>query len=247
MITWTLISIVGVWFVHRTLIEIENLKLISTEKQTEFRIASYSLYIFVCYIFKNSTSGVIFINLLILCGPVVVPFVILRFRSQRAKKTMLATIDNLVLSMKSGQSFRMAVKEAMSNADFHLKILLEEFLSAAQFKKEPPKWSFDSELNSFLHELWLVDGSTTRQIELLLAFRRKLSLISNFRQRSRQALLQTRAQSLVTAFIYLLVLIYVNFKFSLGAHLNLLIVSLLFFSIGFITTWRMGRRYRWKI
>ncbi len=247
MFVWSLFSIIGVWIIHRTFDEFESLKVFSKKQFDFLNFLIYFLIILINFLLKKNFLILFLINILIFLAPFFIPIFIQKIRISRVKKEIIPCLDTIIMSMRSGKSFRQSIIDASGSSHIYMKLMLDEFLSSISFQKKPKTWSLDSEVNNFFGEIWTIERSTYRQVEMLLSFRRKISLINDFRQRSRQAMLQTRAQSMISAFIYGLVLIFVHFKFGLNRYPMMTFVSVLIFSAGFITTLKMGRSYKWKI
>lgn len=247
MFVWSLLSIIGIAIADRTLHQIENLRIFSKRSEKYLRSMCFLAVILLNFVSRKHVFSLVGVNAVIILSPLIIPVIIESYRHKKIKDNLILIIDNLVLSMRSGKSFRVSLQHLVDHSDIYIKITLNELINALKYQKETKFLSNESEIQCFLAELALIDKTAHKPIEMLVALRRKLQMIKNFRQKSRQAMMQTRAQSLVTTGIFILVTIYVQFQFGLSNHKQLVTFSVIFFSLGFYFTFNMGRRYKWKI
>jgi Flp pilus assembly protein TadB len=247
MLIWSSLSLFGLLIVHRTLTECETLQIFSEQLMNRYRLFSFLTVVALNFLLRDFIFMLIALNIAIFLSPWWVPFLIQKHRESSLKKQFIPIVDGLILSMKSGKGFRPAVMTCGERSALTIQHTLKEFLSAIQYQKEIQSLSKDPKIVFFFQELMQVDQSAHKPVEKLKALRRRLVIEKNFRQKSRQALLQVRFQSWIISAMYLLVLGYVQHDFGLRTHLKLVLGSGFLFCIGLFVVQKMGRNYKWKI
>ncbi len=104
---------------------------------------------------------------------------------------------------------------------------------------------------SFLREITAefkkVDQSAHKSIEKLENFRRRLSVLNNFRRRSGRIRGQVQLQAGILFVIYAISFAFVAIAFSLRDLAGLLLVSFLLFVVGLVMVFYLGKDVKWKI
>lgn len=246
MLIWSMCSVLGLWIAHRTLNDCENLRLFSEKKMMNLRLFIFLTVLVMNFLFRNHFLMLSLLSVFIFSSPFYLPKIIEFQREKQLKEQFVVIIDQIILSMKSGKSFRSAFLICLERQKKPVQYVLSEFMSALQYQKEIESMSKDRKIVFYFQELAQVDHSTHKPIDRLKALRRRLLIERNFRQKSRQALLQIRFQSWIITGMYLMVLLYVRFEFGMSGHLILILGSTFLFLIGLVCVQRMGRNYRWK-
>jgi hypothetical protein len=161
-----------------------------------------------------------------------------------------AFINQLILSMQTGQSFRSAAEKTLEGP----KALWQRWLFALvesrvllQARREQEVIKEDVFCQSYLAELIRVNENPHSSLTRLKSFRKKLKVLSEFRRKSGQALLQTRIQMVVMTFLYLALLVFTLSQRSFERNQTLIFVSITLFTSGQIVFWRLARKKKWKL
>jgi Flp pilus assembly protein TadB len=247
MLIWSMLSIIGLWIVHRTLRTGEVLQIFSVEHAVRIRMISFLTVVGLNFLLRDVILLLSALNIVIFLSPWWVPMWIQRRRELLLKEQFVPILDQLIMSMKAGRGFRPSFQGCLERNTWHVRFVLKEFISALQYQKEITSIGRDPQIQLFFRELSQVDQSSHKPVDRLRALRRRLMMEKGFRQKSRQALLQVRFQSWIISGMYVLVLGYVQFDFGLRKHLGLVGFSSTLFLVGLITVQKMGRNYQWKI
>lgn len=247
MLIWSLLSIFGLWIAHRTLLKCEELQIFSTEQMIRLRVFIFLTVVVFNFLFRELVVLLFVLSSVIILSPWWVPKIIEHHRERLLREQFIPILDYLILSMKSGKAFRPAFKLCLERNIRPVQHTLNEFLSALQYQKETTNLSNDPKIKFFFQELALVDQSLHKPVDRLKALRRRLMIEKNFRQKSRQALLQVRFQSWIITGMFMMVLAYVQHDFGLKRHLGLVLTASGLFFLGLMIVQKMGRSYQWKI
>lgn len=171
-------------------------------------------------------------------------------------------LDELILLMMTGRSFRDAFLfiTAHSQNIFHLK--LREILFRSDFSenlnpqqylsnKKSKKLSLNSTQLHFVYELvQSIEKNPHKAIEKLKSHRRQVHWNIKFKNKSKQITLLMRTQALILSLLYIGVLLFVlnhrnHSQFSL-THNSPLFLSLSLFCLGITLIVIIGRKKSWK-
>ena len=176
------------------------------------------------------------------------PFYIGQMRKSEFKKNLLCLIDSSIVKMKSGQSFRSAIRSASQELPDQTRIKVEKITEQLLFEpQEPGVVSQDTEIEamlSFFHELEREPHLVLRRLEL---FREQLRVESKFNAKIKSALQQLKAQAAVLSILYSLLLTAVCFKFSFAKNSRVITASVVLFVIGSLFIMRQGKGFKWKV
>jgi len=247
VVIWSLLSIFGLWCAHRTLLSLEDLQLFPGESLSKVRIVIFLMVIALNFLLREHFFLLWGIHVVIFLSPGWWPAFIQRRRELRVKRERTAILDFLIQSLCSGQGFRAAIRKYSQICAPPTAYMAKEFLSVLEYQKPLNELATEPQLILFFQELEQVDRSAHKTIDRLKALRRKLLMEKNFRQKSRQALLQVRFQSWIISGMYLFLLFYIHLEFGLARNKSLIFVSISFFTAGLLWVQKMGRTYRWKL
>ncbi len=247
MFVWSLLSMFGLMIAHRTLSVCEELKLVSGKSIPSLRAFVFLGVISLNLVFKNNLSALKILSICMWFAPLLAKKAIVRYREKQFIDEFVPNLDILVLSMKSGKSFRQSLQSNINSMSEISKMIMTEFLSAIQFQKMISEITSNKEILFFLSELQQVDSSSHMVVERLKSLRAKLMIQRSFRQKSSQALIQIKAQSWIISAMYLCLLMFVNVQFGFEKNFKTILTSAIFFVFGFIWINRAGRKYKWKI
>ena len=247
MLIWSILSIFGLLIVHRTLIECETLQIIPSRQLTRVRSISFLTVIAFNLSLRDHVGILLLLNFAVFLSPWWLPLSIQKRRESALKNHFLVILDSLILALQSGKALRPALLAQLEVSSPNIRYPLQEFLSALRYQKEAKQLSRDREIQFFFHELSEIHRSAHKPIDRLKALRRRLIMERNFRQKSRQALLQVRFQSWIMVIMYLAASFFVAHQFGIRPFFGLFCFSSILFAVGFCFVQRMGRAYRWKI
>lgn len=155
-------------------------------------------------------------------------------------------LDRLIISMSTGKSFKQSFLESIKTVkpEFH-QIIIQTYnkLNEMQLSYVRPQ----SSIENFIQELIFIEKNQSKCLEKAKTYRRKLQIIKNFRRKSGQVRVQSQVQSLVMLFLYLGLLMYIQFEFGISKHLSLVMISIVFFTVGLFGVLNIGRRMKWKV
>ena len=247
MFIWCVLSMFGLLVAHRTMSLCETLHLFSQTQLSSFRIFSFLTVVGINFLLRNNLTMLGGFNVVIFLSPWWCAHFIQRRRETLLKEQFVPILDNLILSMRAGRGFRQALQLCFEKNSSTTQVILKEFMSSLQYRKDMVGVTSDEQILLYFNELSQIDQSTHKPIERLRALRRRISMERNFRQKSRQALLQVRFQSWIISFMFLGLLIFVHHQFGLQKHGQLVLLTSGIFLIGLIWIQKAGRSYQWKL
>jgi len=174
-----------------------------------------------------------------------VPFFIRQKRKGDFELKAIELIDVLVTLVKSGRSFREAIKRVQTE-NMGTPFYFQEIFQAISIEQAPERMSSDAQVQRIYTELLQISKSQHRISDKLVALRRILKTERWFKMKIKQVLLQSRAQSIVMSTLYVGLLSYVFGSVGIGGNMDLIIFSLALYFLGTIWIWKMGRSYQWK-
>lgn len=245
MITSFLFSAFGFMFVHRILSWLQKYKFISDKLKQKLSVILF-IFVFCLFFFsKNSPSQIWLAFLLIFFCIIMIPVYVEFQRRNCFNKTLISNIDLILLQMISGKSFRESLLIFLGQKDSSNHIFSE---ICAQIYSNQVRGLITTSKNAtrIFEEFIKIDQSTHKRIEKLKSLRHSIKIDEKFRQKSRTAQMQARAQSLVLSVLYLLALIYFFINYNFKSNFQLLLLSIALFLLGTIWIWKLGRSLKWK-
>jgi len=235
----------GLLFVHRMLMQLQQERIFATSTLTKIGTVFFlSLVLFAALMpmrFAMITICVLQAMFSFLMSAVA------RFRENHFKKSALAVIEEIVLSMKTGRSFRHAFEDAKRSCDAFTQQKLAEIMSLVAFSQQT-ETSVMSKFAKFLvEEFTHVDQKPYRSIQRLEILRTRLKMERNFRRRSGDAVKQVRLQALVLLILYICMFVAVSQHVQLVQYLSLLMTSMMLMLTGYVLMWWLVRSFRWKV
>lgn len=162
------------------------------------------------------------------------------------KKRILPLMDQVILGLQSGQSFRTSLHQSIQQQPSWIRHQLLEIHHSIAMNQ-----TILHSQNKFLRELtaeWSeMDKSQSKLIDHARAFRRQLKIEEDFRRKSGRVTQQMKMQAIIVTILYLALLIYVISQFGWVQNLLLIAVSAVLFSAGLAWIFMMGRKMKWKI
>jgi hypothetical protein len=238
-----LLSLFGIVVVHRILSLFEKEEVFEVKK-LRFTLIFLQIPLTFHLIFKDLTAfGLIYIGvffvLLILSSKIIEIF-----RQKQFEKTHLLLLQRLILLISAGQSPKFSVKKIFDDLSAFEKRVYSPLITI--FEDSKADFAEKSAQESFYYtELAEILNSNSHITEQLSGFRRMLSLQHNLRHRSRQTLMQNRAQAIVCAGLYMLLLTLSIMFLRFEWRSDVFAVSLLMQLSGLYFVFRTGRRISW--
>ncbi len=153
-------------------------------------------------------------------------------------------IENVILTMRSGKSFRTALGEASTDLqDGPLARLLRPWVSSLTIHKQPPSaplwWS------EMATELLAIDQQSHQALGRLQNWRTRLKFTADFKRRVGQVKVQVRLQAFVISGIYLALLAFTLARGAWNENSFLVGASLALFFLGLGLIMQLGKRIKW--
>lgn len=163
---------------------------------------------------------------------------------QKFKQNLLSFVDELILLMMTGKSFRDSFLQITANSNdfFHAK--LREVLVVSQ----NPRHSSTLKQRDLLIVVELVqsiDQTPHKALDKLRSFQRQLRWGLSFKKKTQQATIQIRAQAGILSILYLLLLAFTVLNQE-ESTFNVILPSSILFIVGLILIFFLGRRQKWK-
>jgi Flp pilus assembly protein TadB len=237
--------IFGIAFANRTLENLRQRKLIS-----EFDVKWKCLLLFVMFFCVTALAQhhpfIQMIAILLCCSLLLaLPSLFMYRLRRRIQSEFPVFLDKIILEMKCGHSFRGALDRHLGPSDEFwqqwLRSMIETRVLLQQIGVENDTW-----WTPYLRELKAAEQNPHLALTHLENFREKLCVLSEFRRKSGQAMLQARIQMLVMAVLYLALLAITAMRAPIQSHRRTLFMSLCLFVTGQIVFWWAGRKRTWK-
>jgi Flp pilus assembly protein TadB len=159
-------------------------------------------------------------------------------------------ITSLILQMKMGRGLRKSFQIYLESGSKRYTSTLHYIYDNVVFLPQEIDKKM-TEQSCFVRELIIefkkIDQSTHKSIEKLENFRRRLIILNEFRRRSGRIRGQVQLQAAVLTFIYVGCFAMMTLLFNLLAHPQVLLISLLLYSIGALGIFLMGNKIKWSI
>lgn len=239
------LSIFGICIVNRTLSLLEKFEVINRSQRLCFHILLQLPFIFFVIFKELQTIVLVYIGIFLI---ILIAFrkLIAFLYEKHFEKMHLVLIQRLLLHISRGHS----PQNSFANVINSFSPLQKRILSC-QNEVEPEEFSFFFTIQSdfrlhTLKELNFILNQTSHVTAQLKQLRQFLSLRNNLRHKSRQILLQSRAQACVCVFIYAffwyVAVVQLGYQFQIYTSL----LSPAMFLCGFLSLFNMGRKFKWK-
>lgn len=243
--TIILLSMFGILSVRRILNVWSKKKLIPSKNKLQIDL--FLLFAFLFLIFhREKVILIISIFALLSLLALFFPFFIEFQRKNQFRMEIISALDAILLSIRSGNSLRESLAKILT-MDTRYGYYIREIISLILLRQSFNFNSRDKIMEKFYIELKNADQSSHRVADRIKSFRYLLKMEENFRQKSRIATMQARAQSLVVSFLYFGALIYDFIIFSKNLDKKVILLSLILFTAGTFWIWNLGRRHKWTV
>lgn len=238
-----LFTMFGWWFKVRLIHPILQHFGISNSK-----ISYYVLFSDAFALLFFGKSLVLILSWHFLCLTVIffIPWLSQSWFEERYRETLLKLLDEIVLHLHNGKSFRKAIHEAIQNEKSWMQKHLLELFHHMQFNEAKRPLDLFI-LKDFFEEISTIDRSQSRCLEQVQSLRKSMKSEQNFRKKSKQVLYQIRIQSFIMSLLYVALLAYVIHEFGFYPYHRLILISGLLFLFGMLVIFYRERKLRWKI
>ena len=214
-------------------------------KKKIFKIL-FSIFILL-YLFESTSSILLWISALGVILMIKVSPMIMRFYlSKSLSESFLSIVDEIILNIRSGKSFRASLLNVTQSRSGLLRNLLFEIYHAVTSNHNPFSKTSKHHLKQFISDLKEIDASQTKALNQLSALRRNLKINYDLKRKLSLASQQADAQTAILTVLQVLLLIFVSAKFGFIENLQLILVSSFLFTIGIIGAFFIKRGFRWK-
>lgn len=206
----------------------------------------YIFYLLFLSFLRPSTYVSLFLGLHIpFFFILLVEFGLKKYRISCLQRQICGFLSLILLKMHVGHSFRDALRLANYENDPFTQgkwqKLIEYVVFSQQNVPQPHKF-----LNDLALELRNIDEQGHSTLKSVQNLRKKYEILDEFRHRSKQALYQTRTQSLVVTGLYFASIYFVIHRHGTSSIINMLMISLSLFFLGLVGTLLLGRGIKWK-
>lgn len=156
-------------------------------------------------------------------------------------------VNRVIIEIKSGKSFRSSFNHslsALSQKFAEWKVEIGKFVTFPQHLLDE-KWNSNAEDQLFLRTMSAAFHSSSHSLIILESYREHMTVLRNFRRRSRQVTVQIRAQMIVMVILYVGALIYFLKKYDEELS-GFLWCSLSLFFVGLVLVFLLGRKTKWS-
>jgi len=240
-----IIILVGLLSQNRILGHFMKEKIIQRSEKKFFLALFIIIYSLLVIISVNKPIFIWFIVVLVNILSFLIPELIKNRRKNDFQEKSLVFVDSIIGFLKSGRSFRDTLKVIKEENQFKF-YLFDEIIDAISLNQRPERLSSDNQVQRLYAELLLISNSQHRVIEKMVSFRHVLKTEFWFMKKSKQALLQSRIQSIMMSIFYVSLIIFNLYSGNLRGNIDLFFYSLILFTLGFYWIWKMGRSYKWK-
>ena len=235
------------WIFIRKLNELLENHLIKKELMTKIGTAQLVFLIF-SYLISNKSNYFFLISVFLpLILVYLAHFIIKKQREAHFYKVFLVFLNQIILNMKVGNSFRSSFESLLDQYDDYFNEKIKEMYNFVVFSQQKTQKFSNDQVSVIVKQLIFSDRQPHLAIKRLENLRNKLKIESDFRHRSGQVSYQIRLQSLIIVCLYIALQVFVFSSFQTKQFANLIFVSNTLFFIGVFLIFRIGRNYKWKV
>ena len=243
MFVQLLLSLFGIVVVHRILSLFEKEEVFEVKK-LRFAHVFLQIPLSLHLIFKELTAFSIiyigcFLIILILSSKIIEIF-----RQNMFERMYLSLLQQLIVRISTGHSAKMSVKNVFNELSSAEKRVFAPFniifeVADSKFALKSPRERF------FYAELAQILNSNSHLSEQLCGFRRLLSLQHNLRHRSRQSVIQSRAQAVVCGLIYIFLFFFSVQMLNFEWNSKVFLISAMMQVSGVYVVFKLGHKRVW--
>lgn len=246
MATFILIqSLLGICFFISNLNKIRQKQLIRRTTLTKIGTL-YVFYLIFLSFLRPTTHLSVLLTLHTPCFCLLFfEFSLKKYRIYLLKQQICGFLSLILLKMHAGHSFRDSLRLANHENDPFTQRKLQKLIEYVVFSQQKVSQSHKF-LDDLAKQLRNIDEQGHSILQSVHNLRKKYEIEDEFRHRSKQALYQTRTQSLIITGLYLASIYFTVNRYPFDMIIDVLMISLCLFSLGFIGTLFLGRNIRWK-
>ncbi|WP_413582961.1 hypothetical protein [Bdellovibrio sp. HCB288] len=245
MITFFMLSMFGQALVQRSLANIAREFAISQRTSRSLMILNLVAITFIAALSDSAVSLWLFFGILLISLKFF-PEIFRIFLTQRLSMAVIPMLDNLILGLQAGKSFRQSLHVAIESQSGWQRNQLREIYNSV-VTAEIVIATKSARIKDLQADLLEIDRSQTRVIDQAKALRRQYKVEENFRRRSGQVTQQIKMQAIIVTALYCALLAFVFVQFGFARHRFLILGSLFMFVFGLIIIFSVGRRMKWKV
>lgn len=245
-----LIIVSVIVFVHRIIFQFKKQHFFIHKLMTKIG-TFYLLFIFLLYLkfFFHPIQLWFFCFSSILIFPATF-FCLTQFHQHQFYSEFLRFLTLLVLKMQMGLGFRASYEQTLNQESWSYRLLLKQIYDNVTFSQQGklPKYRGFRQFIGRIHsELHAVQAHPHRAIDRLCNFRDQLIQERFFRRRSRQIWLNFGLQLGILSLIYWFIFVYVCLQYGFFKYLNVFLLSLSLYFLGFLILFLIVRGKKWRI
>ncbi len=240
-----LVSIFGLLVVNRFFIRLRCTNFISQEKSKVFFWISLIPLVAVQFFKDPVVFLIIYIGIFLLS--LILFFIIFeKIMKKIFEKSKIQLLDSIVLQIRVGCSPQKALAESLYSSSKLEKKVFEplKYIFLPNFSEQQIQIK---STKHYILELRSVLLSSSRTLEQLQSLRDGLKIQHQFKHKTAQVTQQIKAQAIVAAMIYIVLLAISYYNLSLGEFPKLIVFSLSSFVFGLILIFKIGDKIKWKI
>jgi hypothetical protein len=239
-----LLTSVGFVFAHRILAtSLKKIGYLNHHPRVFVILAGFVLFFFITMGSRPTLLWLLIGTILILLKSL--PAFFSQYQEFLVQKNTLRILDHLVLGVQSGQSLRTSLQVLSARESSLLRIPMQNLVHAVTLENSSASLESPT-LKKLYEELSRIEKSQSKFAEQLRALRRQTKTLKDFRRRSGQVTMQIRMQALVSAVLYVALLVFIIAQFGFFENRRLILASALLFFGGLVTVFVIGRRNRWN-
>lgn len=173
-----------------------------------------------------------------------------RKREQEFKDNFCHYLDDIVVEMRTGHSFRQSLQRSHERWPAFVHHKFSKILDLLRFSTDSlidSALSKDKFLKSIIEEFKTIDSHSHNSLARLISLRERLRTESDYRRRSGHVTLQIRTQALILTVLYIATFVFVMCTNNYKDIIKELLLSSLLFGMGLCVIFLYGRRYKWKV
>lgn len=187
----------------------------------------------------------------LVCFPSVIlsftPIFLHSLRKNKFRSELAALLNEIILNMRGGRSFRPALQLASQNLSTFTQNKIEKTIELLTLDPlSQSKSVHDPEIEIVLKHFRSIEIDSHQALPRLIQFREKIKMEDKLKKKIHQALSQIRAQAWILSILYVGLLIVLLLR-SHRLEPKMIVLSVILFAVGLIATIWQGRRFRWKV
>lgn len=245
-----LAGLFGNFFALQVLRTSRNENLLSKNQMTKIGTGFFCVHLATLFVFYKNHNMVFCIIILV---PITLRFLIFYFYKRldiQFQSDFPGIVNLIVLQMKSGSGFRLAIKSAAEQCSGVSGHWLEQTLNFVVFSQQ--KLNIQSQYNKLFviklrSKFAKIDQEAHKTIEKLEALSRNTKILNEFRRRSGKIRAQIYFQLIVLVGMYLAVAAFVAHTFGFQKNILIFFTSFLLLALSCVWSFFIGRKIKWTI